>query len=72
MIKPSPEVVQALGATVRQFPVLLDWMKGWQEHELSQLPNVTTNVALAQGRCQVLKELYEFAEKSPEHAAQSK
>ncbi len=37
-----------------------------------QLPHVTTNVALAQGRCQVLKELYEFAEKSPEHAAESK
>ena len=72
MIRPEAEVVHALGAAVRQYPVLLEWIKGWQSHELGQLPNVTTNVALAQGRCQILKELSDFAEKSPDLAAESK
>lgn len=72
MIKPKPEVIKALGATVSQHPVLLQWIQDWREHELKQLPSVTNNVALAQGRCQVLGELSKFATESPELAAKSK
>jgi len=71
LIKPTPEVIHALGAAVRQHPVLLEWIQEWTAHELEQLPHVGQNVALAQGRCCVLKELSKFAEDSPELAAQS-
>lgn len=39
--------------------------------ELERLPSVgQQNVALAQGRCQVLAELYKLANESPDLAAQ--
>jgi hypothetical protein len=44
---------------------------GWYRQELEQLPSVGQNVALAQGRCQVLKELHDLMKKSPEIAAES-
>jgi len=72
LIKPSPEVVKALGATVRQYPVLLTWIQDWREHELKSLPSVANNVAIAQGRCQVLGELSKLATEAPELAAKSK
>jgi hypothetical protein len=72
MIKPDPKVVHALGACVRQYPELLDWLKQWRYHELEQLPSAINNMALSQGRCQVLGELYKFAKESPELAAKSK
>ena len=71
MIRPEPHVIHALASTVRQHPELLDWLDEWHDHELKQLPNVTTNVALAQGRCQVLGELIRVAKESPEVAAKS-
>jgi hypothetical protein len=72
LIKPSPEVVKALGATVSQHPVLLEWIQGWRDHELKQLPSVANNVAIAQGRCQVLGELSKLATEAPELAAKSR
>jgi len=55
LIRPEPEVIKALAVLARQHPQALDWLEGWLDHELKQLPNVTQNVSLAQGRCQVLK-----------------
>lgn len=71
MIRPSPEVVHALARTVRQFPELMDWIEGWYQHELQQLPDAVNNPAVYQGRCQVLGELYKLAKDSPALAAKS-
>ena len=72
MIKPDPKVVHALGVCIRQYPEILDWLKTWRYHELEQLPLAVNNMALSQGRCQVLGELYKFAKESPELAAKLK
>jgi len=71
LIRPEPEVINALAVLARQHPQALDWLEGWLDHELKQLPNVTQNVSLAQGRCQVLKEIYTLIKESPETAAKS-
>jgi len=69
VIQPSPEVVKALAATVRQHPDLLEWLADWHQHELAQLPYAKENTAAKQGRCQVLGEFYKLAKDSPELAA---
>ncbi len=69
MIRPEPQVVKAMAATVRQYPDLLEWLATWKEHELNQLPHAVNSVAVSQGRCQVLCELYRFASESPALAA---
>lgn len=66
----APEVIHALANSVRQYPVLLEWLGEWRTSELERLPSVGQNVALAQGRCQVLGELYKLAKESPDLAAQ--
>lgn len=71
MIRPTPEVTKALAASVRQYPVIAEWLAEWRMHELEQLPNVAQNMALAQGRCQILTELSKFVSESPEIAAKS-
>jgi len=71
MIRPTPEVTKALAASVRQYPVIVEWLQEWRMHELEQLPNVAQNTALAQGRCQILSELAKYIEQSPEIAAKS-
>ena len=71
MKRPDPDVVKAMAVTRRQYPELFDWLDGWYRAELEQLPSVGQNVTLAQGRCQVLKELRDLLEKSPEFAAKS-
>jgi hypothetical protein len=71
MIKPEPQIIHALAASVRQYPELLDWIRDWRLHELEQLPNTLNNTALSQGRCQVLGELYKFAKDAPAIAAKS-
>ena len=69
MIRPEPQVVKAMAATVRQYPDFLEWLATWKEHELKQLPHAVNSVAVSQGRCQVLCELYRFASESPALAA---
>lgn len=69
MIRPDPQVVKALGATVRQFPVLLDWLREWEMQELRRLPSAIDNTGIYQGRCQVLGELVKFASDAPNLAA---
>ena len=71
MIKPDPEVIQAVALSVRQYPILQEWIDNWRTHELEQLPNVATNTALAQGRCQVLNELHKFLRDAPSISAKS-
>ena len=69
MKRPDPKVVKAIALATRQFPELLQWVEGWYRQELEQLPSVGQNVALAQGRCQVLRELHDLMMKSPDYAA---
>jgi hypothetical protein len=71
MIRPPPEVIKALATSVRQYPIIAEWLKEWRMHELEQLPSVAQNTALAQGRCQILTELSKFVSESPEIAAKS-
>jgi len=70
MKRPDPDVVKALALTKRQFPEVFQWIEGWYRHELEQLPSVGQNVTLAQGRCQVLKELHDLMKKSPDLATE--
>jgi hypothetical protein len=72
MKRPSPEVIKALAQVHNQYPAILEWLQEWGGHELTQLPNVAQNTALAQGRCQVLLELIKLVDESPELAAKSK
>jgi len=71
MKQPDPDTVKAMATVVRQFPHLYTWVDSWYMHELEQLPNVGQNVAHAQGRCQVLKELRNLLHKAPDLAAKS-
>ena len=69
MKRPDPHVVKDLARVIHQYPEVFNWIKGWYHQELEQLPSVGQNVALAQGRCQVLRELHELMKKSPDMAA---
>jgi hypothetical protein len=69
MIRPDPQVIKALAASVRQFPVLLDWLREWEMQELRRLPQAVDNTGIFQGRCQVLGELTKFATDAPNLAA---
>ena len=69
MIRPEPQIVKALAASVRQYPVLLDWLREWEMYELRRLPNTVDNTGIFQGRCQVLGELTKFANDAPNLAA---
>lgn len=70
MKQAAPEVIHALANSVRQYPVLLEWMGEWRMSELERLPSVgAQNVTLAQGRCQVLTELFRLMSESPDLAA---
>tara|TARA_R100000458_G_C8110210_1_gene133279 strand:+ start:192 stop:407 length:216 start_codon:yes stop_codon:yes gene_type:complete len=71
MIRPDLKVVKSLATVERQHTNILEWLEEWRKHELEQLPNVTQNVALAQGRCQILGELIKLIKESPEYAAKS-
>lgn len=72
MKRPEPDTIKVLAAATRQHPGILSWLDSWYQHELEQLPNVgSENVARSQGRCQVLREVKDLFEKSPEYAAQS-
>jgi len=65
MNRPEPQVIKALAASVRQFPVLLDWLREWEMQELRRLPPAVDNTGIYQGRCQVLGELTKFANDAP-------
>lgn len=57
MKQPTPEQAQQIALIARNYPHVLTWVEEWYNAELKQLPMVTANVSLAQGRCLVLSEL---------------
>ena len=71
MKQPTPEIIHALANSVRQYPVIQEWLGEWRMSELERLPSIGQNVTLAQGRCQVLGELYKLVSESPDLAAKS-
>lgn len=68
MMPVPADVMKSLADLSRQRHVVA-WLREWRNLELERLPNVVTDVARAQGRCQVLGELTRLIEKSPDHAA---
>lgn len=69
MIKPEPQIIKSLAMASRQYPELLEWMKGIQKREVERLPWALDNLAIKQGRCQMIIELIEFIEQTPAIAA---
>jgi hypothetical protein len=69
MIRPDQKVIKALAVTARQYPEVVEWLRGWRQHELEQLPLAVNNPAPLQGRCQVLGELYKLVSEAPDLAA---
>jgi hypothetical protein len=69
MIRPSPQVVRAFAGVAKQYPDVLEFVRDWKLHELEALPMATQNSAVAQGRCQVLGELYKLLASAPDLAA---
>ena len=69
MIRPPPQVIKALALVSRQHPEILEWLEEWQMRELKRLPSAVENVAVGQGRCQVLGEITQLVQQSPEIAA---
>lgn len=67
MNRPTPEVVIALA---RANNVLLPWLQEWRQRELENLPfAAASTVAISQGRCQMLTELYRLVQDSNDMAA---
>lgn len=67
MIRLTPEVVAALARTSH---VLEPWLAESRQKELDQLPFAApANVAVAQGRCQVLTEILRLVQSSKDMAA---
>jgi hemoglobin-like flavoprotein len=73
MIRPQLELVEMFARMASNYPEVAKWLNEWRQHELEQLPNVSTAaVATAQGRCQVLTELCKLVNNSRDLTAQSK
>jgi hypothetical protein len=73
LIKPDPATLQDFASVAKGFPAVVKYIDEWYQRELNKLPDIpVTNVARAQGRCQVLREVRDLIQKSPEYAAQLK
>jgi hypothetical protein len=65
--RPPDEVLAALARTNH---ALVPWLSEWRQKELDQLPFASpTNVAVAQGRCQVLTEMLRLVQDAKDMAA---
>lgn len=71
MKRPNNDVVAAMGACSKHYPKIWQWLDEWHKAELTQLPHVAQNTAIAQGRCQVLGELCKFVNQSPDIVRQN-
>jgi len=69
MIRPDAKTLQSMAAVSKQFPEILEFIEAWRLHELETLPSVINNVALQQGRCQVLGEIVKLIKEAPSTAA---
>ena len=65
MIRPDAKTLHSLAAVNKQYPEILEFIDTWRLHELETLPSVINNVALQQGRCQVLGEISKLVREAP-------
>ena len=63
MIQVSSEAMAAISLLAKN-PDGAKFIQEWYQHELERLPLAVTNTGAAQGRCQVLQELYKLMQKS--------
>ena len=70
MIQADERTLKAFSHIAQNVPVAVEWLESWRDLELDRLPQVMNNVAVAQGRCQVLGEVCKLLSEAP-HAAQS-
>lgn len=73
MAKPrtTPEVNEEALRVAKNNVRLLEFLREWKEREYAELPLRTDNVAVGQGRCQVLGELVKFFDEAPNNVAKS-
>ena len=69
MLRPPVDIYQQLARVATHYPQVVEWLGEWGQQELESLPQQTENVARAQGRCAVLRELYKLLKESPDKAA---
>ena len=69
MIQADERTLKAFSHIAQNVPVAVEWLESWRDLELDRLPQVTNNVAVAQGRCQVLGEIVSLIKKAPESVA---
>jgi hypothetical protein len=64
MPRPDNDVLIETSRVAKSSVKLVEFLKDWEERELRDLPMRKENVAVGQGRCQVLGELVKFFEES--------
>ena len=69
--RPSSEVIEDASLVAKNNKRLVNFIREWKERECAELPLRTDNVAVCQGRCQVLMELVKFLEEAPDIVAKS-
>ena len=69
MIRADERTLKAFAHIAQNVPIAVEWLESWRDLELDRLPQVIDNVAVAQGRCQVLGELISLIKKAPESVA---
>ena len=69
MIQADERTLKAFSQISQNVTVAVEWLESWHTLELERLPQVTNNVAVAQGRCQVLGELISLIKKAPKSVA---
>lgn len=72
MRPPNNNELKQLAAFSRGYPDAVAFFCEWKDKELDQLPHATGNTPVAQGRCQVLKELTKLLIDAPDIAAKLK
>ena len=72
MPRPNNDVLIEAERVAKSSVKLVEFLREWEERELRELPFRKDNVAVGQGRCQVIGELVKFFEESvPRSGAKS-
>ena len=64
MIRPTPDDLVSLASTAKQQRRFVDFLQRCRDDELESLPKQMVNVAVMQGRCQILQELCKLLNES--------
>ena len=69
MMRPNPDDLISIASTAKQQRRFVEFVQRCRDHEIDALPKQMVNVALMQGRCQVLQELCKLFEDASAPAA---